>query len=87
MACRTRSGSRTTSWPATAARPSSGSVSVVSTFTVVDFPAPFGPRSPKTVPASTENPTPSSARTSFGYVFTRFSASIAELIPTSYTLS
>ena len=85
IACRTRSGSRSTSWPATTARPSSGRVSVVSTFTVVDLPAPFGPRSPNTVPASTEKPTPSSARTPFGYVFTRSTASIAEPISTSYT--
>ena len=42
----------------------SGVVSVVSTRTVVDLPAPFGPSRPKTSPSCTENVTPSSACTS-----------------------
>jgi hypothetical protein len=37
--------------------------SVVNIFTVVDFPAPFGPRNPKTSPASTRRSTPRTAST------------------------
>ena len=66
MTRRTCSGSRRTSIPATTASPSSGRLRVVRTFTVVDLPAPFGPRRPKTVPASTLNERPSSAVTSPG---------------------
>ena len=51
MTRRTCSGSRRTSIPATTASPSSGRLRVVRTFTVVDLPAPFRPRRPKTVPA------------------------------------
>ena len=40
------SGSRATSYPATLARPPVGASSVHSTRTVVDLPAPFGPRKP-----------------------------------------
>ena len=46
MALRTFGPSLTTSKPATRARPSVGGSSVVSMCTVVDFPAPFGPRKP-----------------------------------------
>jgi hypothetical protein len=35
-----------TSWPATLARPAVGGSSVVSIFTIVDLPAPLGPRKP-----------------------------------------
>ena len=61
---RTWAGSRRMSWPATVAEPPSGWASVVRIFTVVDLPAPFGPSSPKTVPAGTEKVRPSSACTS-----------------------
>ena len=47
--------------PATLAAPESGRDRVVRTFTVVDLPAPFGPRSPKTLPSSTANESSSSA--------------------------
>ena len=46
MDSRTRAPSRTTSWPATRATPAVGGRSVVSMSTVVDLPAPFGPRKP-----------------------------------------
>ena len=45
-ACRTRCASFRMSKPATRADPSVGERSVVSMSTVVDFPAPFGPRKP-----------------------------------------
>ena len=63
--------------PRDGGRPSSGCASVVRIFTAVDLPAPLGPSSPKIVPGSTANDSPSSAVTPFGYVFTRPSASIA----------
>ena len=62
-ALRTRFGWRTTSSPATSARPESGCVSVASVRTVVDLPAPFGPSRPNTSPSRTANETPSSACT------------------------
>ena len=77
IAARTRRGSASTSRPATRALPASGRVSVVSTRTVVDLPAPFGPSRPKIVPASTDRLRPSSARTFGGYVFSSPTASIA----------
>ena len=46
MALRTFGPSLTMSKPATRARPSVGGKSVVSMCTVVDLPAPFGPRKP-----------------------------------------
>ena len=49
--------------PETRAWPESGRASVVRIFIVVDLPAPFGPKSPKIVPASTENVRPFSAFT------------------------
>ena len=45
--------------------------------TVVVLPAPLGPSSPKTVPASTENDRPSSARVPPRYVFTSSLATMA----------
>ena len=74
---RTASGCWTTSSPTTRAMPESGRDRVFRTFTVVDLPAPFGPRSPNTVPAGTANVRPSSARTLLGYVFTNAWTSIA----------
>ena len=65
---RTRSGCRMTSSPPTVAARSQAS-RVVRIFTVVDLPAPFGPSSAKIDPGSTANVRPSSAVTSFGYVF------------------
>ena len=50
--------------PATPAWPASGRASVVKIRTAVVFPAPFGPRSPSTLPAGTEKLTPASARVS-----------------------
>ena len=46
MAARTAGPSSTTSWPATRAVPDVGGSSVVSMCTVVDLPAPLGPRKP-----------------------------------------
>ena len=54
--------SRVTSSPATLARPASGKRSVVSTRTSVVFPAPFGPSSASTRPASADTLTLSRAR-------------------------
>jgi hypothetical protein len=51
MLLRTASPSETTSWPATEALPPVGGSSVQSILTMVDLPAPFGPRKPKTSPA------------------------------------
>ena len=51
MRWRTASGSPATSIPATRARPAVIESSVVSIFTVVDLPAPLGPRKPNTSPA------------------------------------
>src|SRR5215813_15175805 len=48
------------SWPATRTIPASAFINVVSTFTVVVFPAPFGPSREKTVPAGTSRSMPSS---------------------------
>src|SRR6516164_2643214 len=61
---RTAAASRTTSWPSTRARPASGSSSVVRIRTAVVLPAPFGPRTPSTVPCGTDRSIPRSARTS-----------------------
>src|SRR5499426_3781530 len=77
MARRTRSGSFKTSKPATRAEPESGLDNVLRIFIVVDLPAPLGPSSAKTVPASTVKLRPSSARTLPPYILTRSWASIA----------
>src|SRR5215831_9538152 len=61
---RTAAASRTTSWPSTRARPASGSSKVVRIRTAVVLPAPFGPRTPSTVPCGTDRSIPRSARTS-----------------------
>ena len=66
IAWRTRTGSATTSIPATRALPLSARESVESTLTVVDLPAPLGPSNPKIVPASTDRLSPSSAVTAGG---------------------
>ena len=50
MFWRTASGSRATSYPATCARPEVGFSRPQSMRMVVDLPAPFGPRKPKTSP-------------------------------------
>ena len=60
---RTWPGCRSTSSPATAARPPSGLDRVVRIRTVVVLPAPFGPSRAKTLPAATEKLSPSRART------------------------
>ena len=58
---RTSPGCRSTSIPATVAEPESGRASVVRTRTAVVLPAPFGPSSPRMVPAGTEMSTPANA--------------------------
>jgi hypothetical protein len=63
MARRTASEWRSTSMPATAARPESGRDRVVSTRTVVDLPAPLRPSRAKTLPGATAKVRPSRART------------------------
>ena len=60
---RARTGSETTSTPATDAEPPVGRTRVVSTPIVVVFPAPFGPSSPNTSPGATSKLTPSTAFT------------------------
>src|SRR5215469_12287485 len=49
---------------AAASRPASGSIRVVRIRTAVVLPAPFGPRTPSTVPCGTDRSIPRSARTS-----------------------
>jgi hypothetical protein len=61
LAARTAAGSRSTSCPATRAVPPSGRSSVARIRTAVVFPAPFGPRTPSTVPREAARSTPSSA--------------------------
>src|SRR5437588_8920697 len=51
----TSGGSPATSNPATIARPPSGLIIPVRILTVVDFPAPFGPRNPRISPGSTRS--------------------------------
>jgi len=51
IAARTALASVATSCPATRTVPPSAFINVVSTFTVVVLPAPFGPSREKTVPA------------------------------------
>ncbi len=58
---RTAAASRATSNPATRPVPASGKVMVVSMRTVVDFPAPLGPRTPRMRPAGTPRSTRSTA--------------------------
>ena len=78
MVRRTASAWVTTSSPRTEARPESGPRMVERMRTTVVLPAPFGPSSPSTVPASTSRETPSSARTlPRGKTFTRSWASTA----------
>ena len=59
-------GSATTSIPATTAEPEDGITRVVSIPTVVVFPAPFGPSSPKISPARTSRSSASTALTPVG---------------------
>src|SRR5215469_4391491 len=68
---RTLAGCLSTSMPATRAVPASGSDSVVRILTVVVLPAPLGPSSSLMLPATTENVSPSRARTSGLYVLRR----------------
>src|SRR5215208_1967187 len=82
IVARTAAPSSTMSWPATQARPSVGGRSVVSMWTVVDFPAPFGPRKPYTSPGSTRRSMPSTARGPFLNSRTRSVASIAASLMT-----
>ena len=57
---RTRSASRTTSWPSTRTVPASGRISVEATLTIVVLPAPLGPSSATTDPAGASRSIPSS---------------------------
>src|SRR6266508_1116956 len=77
IVARTAGPSSTMSWPATHARPAVGGSSVVSMCTVVDLPAPFGPRKPYTSPGSTRRSIPSTARGPFLNSRTSPSVSIA----------
>ena len=64
-----------TSMPATCALPESGFSNVARIRTVVVLPAPFGPKTLKTVPSATSSDKPSSALTSpLSYVLTSCSA-------------
>ena len=49
------------SWPSTSSSPSSAIACAVSSFIVVDLPAPLGPSSPKQVPSGTSRSSPSTA--------------------------
>ena len=64
MTRRTDCGSAITSWPATQAAPASGRVMVVSMRTVVDFPAPLGPSTPRIWPRWTSSDTSATANCS-----------------------
>jgi len=66
MDSRTSFSCLTTSKPFTRAVPDVGRTSVVNICTVVDLPAPFGPRKANTSPSATENETPSTAGTYSG---------------------
>src|SRR6056297_2572766 len=68
MLRRTESASATMSKPATRARPPVGRSRVVSIRTVVDFPAPLGPRKPKISPGGICRSTPSTAFTALSPV-------------------
>ena len=61
MSWRTRCASRTTSYPATLARPPSGRSRVARIRTAVVFPAPLGPSRPSTVPVRAARSAPASA--------------------------
>ncbi|OQC26274.1 MAG: hypothetical protein BWX70_02358 [Verrucomicrobia bacterium ADurb.Bin070] len=54
-------GSVAISWPQIVAVPAVGGMNPVIIRIVVDFPAPFGPRKPRTSPFSTEKETPLTA--------------------------
>src|SRR5580693_9869492 len=79
MTVRTALGSVATSCPATRTVPPSALVNVVSTFTVVVLPAPFGPSREKTVPAGTSRSMPPSTILS-PYVFRSPETAIAEVL-------
>ncbi len=79
MTVRTALGSVATSCPATRTVPPSALINVVSTFTVVVLPAPFGPSREKTVPAGTSRSMPSRTILS-PYAFRSSETAIAELL-------
>src|SRR5918998_5677904 len=76
MAARTGGPALTMSWPATRAVPLVGGKSVVSIRTVVDLPAPLGPRKPSISPGSTVRLIPSTALGPFLNSRTRSSTSM-----------
>src|SRR5690606_30055697 len=65
----------------TRTRPAVGTESVARILTVVDLPAPFGPRSPKISPVSTVKDTPLTASPGPGYVLRRSSPPTTGLSP------
>ena len=81
---RTTLASVRTSWPKTRAWPLSAPSTVVRIRMTVVLPAPFGPRRPKMVPASTPKLTPSRARTVPPKVLCRSSSWMARLIRISF---
>ena len=82
---RMRCGSLATSTPNTRACPASIGSSVASIFSIVVFPAPFGPRTPKISPWRTSRSIPSTAR-NWPKLLTRPTASIAAVVVMSDTL-
>src|SRR6266550_4514459 len=79
MAARTASASVAMSCAATRTVPLSAFINVVSTFTVVVLPAPFGPSRENTVPARTSRSMPSSTVLS-PYAFRSPETAITELV-------
>src|SRR5581483_1482180 len=77
LARRAATASRATSKPARRAFPRVGAIVVVSIPTVVDLPAPFGPRRPNTSPAATSKSSSFTASTPPAYVFVSRRTSIA----------
>src|SRR3990170_19208 len=78
IAARTLSDSPAQSKPAIFALPAVGERRVQRMLMVVVFPAPFGPRKPKTSPSLTANDIPSTARTVLN-CFERFSTLIMDM--------
>ena len=64
------------SWPLMAAEPDVGGIKPVIILIVVDFPAPFGPRNPRTSPSATEKDIPFTAWKPPKSFFRHFTSSI-----------
>jgi hypothetical protein len=67
------------SWPQITAVPPVGARKPVIIFIVVDLPAPFGPRKPRTSPAATLNDTSSTATSGPNFLTRRLISSIPSL--------